>query len=430
LRPAPVPTDAEVGAANLGGYPGLGGASEIIAYLVGDAGRPRSELAAVPLDPKGYRGNVGTLAAREDGELEFIDADDDGRVLSLVWNVHGRSVLELLDIATGHRRPVDRLPGEVVTSCVLARDGRTAVLSIESPTSASRLWRLDVEDLTWQPLTSAAPVPSGSVAPSFESFTSHDGMPLTGWLYRATAAASHPTPGPAAISLHGGPEAQERPVFSPHHQALVTAGISVFAPNIRGSSGFGRAFSHADDRYGRHDAIADVRSCFDFLVEAGVADPSRVAVSGRSYGGYLTLAALTHYPDLFAAGVDICGMSDLQTFFIDTEPWIAAAAVTKYGDPEHDRTLLKELSPVHHAERIVAPVLVIHGEHDTNVPLSQGKAMVAALNAVGGQVEYLEVPGEGHEFRGRSARTLVIGSMTRFLAHHLGAFRAASSDAR
>ena len=143
------------------------------------------------------------------------------------------------------------------------------------------------------------------------------------------------------LSLHGGPEAQERPTFSPQHQALVAAGFTVFAPNIRGSSGFGRAFVHADDGHGRLDAFGDVLACADFLVDLGVADPDRIAVTGRSYGGYLSLATLAFSPGVFAAGVDICGMSDLHTFYRDTEPWIAAAAYSKYGHPEEDRGLLE-----------------------------------------------------------------------------------------
>jgi dipeptidyl aminopeptidase/acylaminoacyl peptidase len=390
---------------------------EYAAYLVSDAGVPRSALAAVAVGHDGLRGAAGILAARDDGELEHIDADDAGRLLTLVWNVGGRSVLELLQTQSGHRTSVDPLPGEVITGCVLARDGRSAVVSVEGPTTPQRLWRLDITDMTWQTLTDAPAIPEGRmVVPTTESFVAEDGLPLTGLLYRA---APGERPGPIVLSLHGGPEAQERPTFNPQYQALLAAGISVFAPNVRGSSGFGRGFAHADDRYGRYEAIADVRSCVEHLVDIGVADPARVAVSGRSYGGYLTLAAMVRYPDLFAAGIDICGMSDLMTFFRDTEPWIAAAAVTKYGDPLRDSALLEDLSPLQHAALICAPLLVIHGELDTNVPLGEASQIVAALRAAGRPVEYLELSGEGHEFRRRSSRLVVLNRMVDFLTEHL-----------
>jgi dipeptidyl aminopeptidase/acylaminoacyl peptidase len=335
----------------------------------------------------------------------------------LVWNVSGRSELELLDTTSGRRTPVASIPGSVITSGVLARDGLSAVLSIEGPARPPALWRLDVATHEWRAVTTS-PVATNVefVQPELVEFIAHDGLPLSGWLYRAPGATG---PGPVLLSFHGGPEAQERPVFSPNHQAMLAAGISVLAPNIRGSSGFGRGFAHADDRYGRYDAITDVVSCVKFLVGNGIADSARIAISGRSYGGYLTLAALVRYPDLFAAGVDICGMSDLLTFYRDTEPWIGAAAVTKYGDPEHDRGLLEDLSPLPRVSRISAPLLVVHGALDTNVPLNEATQIVAALRELGRPVEYLELAGEGHEYRARASRQLLLDRMITFVREHL-----------
>jgi dipeptidyl aminopeptidase/acylaminoacyl peptidase len=227
-------------------------------------------------------------------------------------------------------------------------------------------------------------------------------------------------PGPAAVWLHGGPEAQERPTFEPEHQALAAAGITVFAPTIRGSAGFGREFAHADDGPNRYRAFSDVEASARFMVTAGLADPARIAVTGRSYGGYLTLAALAFLPGVFAAGVDVCGMSDLLTFYRDSEPWIAAAAVPKYGDPLADRALLEDLSPLARAGEIRAPLLVVHGEHDTNVPLGEAHRIVGALRALDRPVEYLELPGEGHVYRRVGSRTALVAAMVRFLTAQLG----------
>jgi dipeptidyl aminopeptidase/acylaminoacyl peptidase len=398
---------------------------QLTAYLVTDASLPRAALAGVDLGPDGVRGHVGILAAREDGELERIDADDAGRLLTLVWNVAGRSVLELFDTCTGERSEVAGLPGAVITGCVLARTGSSALVSVESPTSPSRLWRLDLSSRTWTPVDGSAPAPDVNlVEPTLEEFWAHDGLPLTGWLYRPYGATG---PGPVLLSLHGGPEAQERPGWSAQHQALVAGGISVFAPNVRGSTGFGRQFAHADDRLGRHSAIADVRACVHHLLATGVADRDRIAVSGRSYGGYLTLAALVRYPDIFAAGVDICGMSDLLTFYRDTEPWIAEAAVSKYGHPLTDQSLLEDLSPLGRAEAIAAPLLVVHGQYDTNVPIGEARQIVAALEGLGRPVEYLELEGEGHEYRHQASRLRLMATMAAFLEQHLIAAEPAST---
>jgi acetyl esterase/lipase len=408
----------------------------MIVYLVTDAGLPRRGLVAVPVGADGRRGHVGAIAQRSDAELEMVDADRDGRTLLLVWNVGGRSEVELMERSGRDRRPVAELPGTVMVGGVLSRDGSRAVLSVESSQQPSRLFVFGVHARAWSPLTAPSFSGLGVVTPTLERLESHDGLAIEGWLYRAASPpaakmgdhleAANQTGAtfavwlpPAVVYVHGGPEAQERPAFNPHHQLLAAAGITVFAPNIRGSAGYGRSFLHADDRYGRLDAIADISACARHLVESGLADRTRLAVAGRSYGGYAALMALAHYPDLFAAAVDVCGMSDLLTFYRDTEPWIAQAAVTKYGDPRRDGWLLARLSPMRHVKRMRAPVLVVHGELDTNVPLGEARQIVEALAALGRPVEYLELPGEGHDYRRSSSRLTLLRTELAFLRRNL-----------
>jgi dipeptidyl aminopeptidase/acylaminoacyl peptidase len=247
-------------------------------------------------------------------------------------------------------------------------------------------------------------------------FPAEDGLPLSGWLFRPRGALG---PLPTLLWLHGGPEAQERPTFQPLFQALVAEGIAVFAPNVRGSGGYGRSFAAADDLERRFVAITDVRAAVDFLVGNGLAAPGRVGVSGRSYGGYLTLAALARFPQLFSVGVDVCGISDFATFYAQTEPWIAEAATTKYGDPDADAPLLRELSPIHHVDSIVAPLLVVHGAHDTNVPIVEATQMVDALRERGASPGYLLFPDEGHEVRGTENRAVFVREVVRWVTAHL-----------
>ncbi len=399
------------------GPPGEGdgaGEASLVAYLATDAGLPRRQLLAVPLGRTGWRGRSGVLRPRPDAELEGLDADDAGRTLLLVWNVAGgRSEIELVDPWTGTVRRVDDLPGAVVSGALLSRDGSTALMTVEGPRRPRTVWCLDTATLRWCPATDTpGSLPGAEVEPSLQFLHGRDGLPLTGWLYRPPGRLG---PGPAILSLHGGPEAQERPTFNPAHQAMAAAGIAVFAPNIRGSSGFGRAFVHADDGHGRRDAFDDVLACEDFLVRLGVAEPGRVAVTGRSYGGYLSLAALAFSPGVFAAGVDVCGMSDLHTFYRDTEPWIAIAAHSKYGDPERDAALLAALSPLRAVDNIGVPLLVVHGELDTNVPFGEATQLVAALRERGRPVQFLPLPGEGHEYRRVESRRLLLQAMLVFL---------------
>jgi dipeptidyl aminopeptidase/acylaminoacyl peptidase len=394
--------------------PDPSGTATWVAYMLTDTGSPRRSLVAVPFGAEGRLGQAGTLAQRNDADLESVVSDRSGQRLILVWNVDGRSEMEHYDPAT-ERRSSLQVPGTVVSSTTLARDGSCAVISAEGPLQPRSLWCLDLEDPRsshWSPLQELGQIPE-LVEPSMRCFESHDGLALMGWLYegRTDGACARGT----VLVLHGGPEAQERPGFHPEHQILAASGFNVFAPNIRGSSGFGRVFEHADDRYGRNDAIDDVASCADHLLASGLAEPGRIAVAGRSYGGYAALMALIRHRPLFRAGIDVCGMSDLLSFFAESEPWIAQAAVTKYGDPATDARLLRALSPLQHASAIEVPVLIVHGALDTNVPVAESQRLADVLSGLDRDVEFMEVGGEGHEFRNREAKLAVDRRTVSFL---------------
>jgi dipeptidyl aminopeptidase/acylaminoacyl peptidase len=157
----------------------------------------------------------------------------------------------------------------------------------------------------------------------------------------------------------------------------------------------------ADDGHAREASFQDVPATVHALVADGIALPGRVGAHGWSYGGFLTLVALTRWPDLFAAGVSLAGMSDLRTFFAGTEPWMAAASVTEYGDPIADRDMLGRISPMTSLERLTSPVLLAHGDRDTNVPVAESVQAHQALTALGARSELFLLQGEGHTIVGR-----------------------------
>ncbi len=381
-----------------------------------DAGGERPVLLGVTLLGDSVS-SVFPIAQRPDDDLDIAALDPTGGRAALVWNVAGRSEIDLLDLRTGMIEPVAPVPGDVVTGVAFTRDGAVLLVASEGPTVPPRLTRLALDTGAATPLLPALPIHQDTlVAPTTKDFVAEDGLPLTGLLFRPRGALG---PLPTLLWLHGGPEAQERPVFQPLFQALLAEGIAVFAPNVRGSGGYGRSFAAADDLERRFTAITDVRAAVDFLVDAGFADPSRVGVSGRSYGGYLTLAALAWFPDHFAVGVDICGISDFATFYAATEPWIAEAATSKYGDPTADAALLRELSPLRHVDAISAPLLVVHGAHDTNVPLIEAQQMVDALRERGASPGFLLFPDEGHEVRDTENRAVFVREVVRWVATHL-----------
>jgi dipeptidyl aminopeptidase/acylaminoacyl peptidase len=256
------------------------------------------------------------------------------------------------------------------------------------------------------------------VRPELVTFPAHDGLELSGWLYRPRDVGR---PGPLVLSFHGGPEAQERPVFNSTYQALLAQGIAVLAPNVRGSSGFGKTFVNLDNGALRFDGIRDIKACAAYAIASGVADPRRLGIMGGSYGGYMTMAGLTEYPELFAAGANLFGVVNFETFFAQTEPWMAAISRTKYGDPETERDLLRRLSPIHRIDGVVAPVIVLHGANDTNVPVVEAEQVVDSLRRRGVLAEYVLFPDEGHGFLKIANRITATVAVVRWFVQHLGA---------
>ncbi|SNY57299.1 S9 family peptidase [Paractinoplanes atraurantiacus] len=358
----------------------------------------RSETGEFPVLIRVVDGAVEVVATSENAEAESFTITSDGRRAAVLWNVRGgESEVSLIDLL-GEEITWQRLaplPGAVVSGPAWSHDGSALAFTAEGPGQPHGVWVSGADGIV---PVSAEPAAPDAVRPTLETFPAHDGLTLTGWLFRPAG----PGPHPAVLWFHGGPEAQERPGHGPLFQSLVARGIAVFAPNVRGSSGFGRNFVNADNLALRHDAIEDVRTCAAYLVDAGIA--SRLGIMGRSYGGYLTLAALVTFPDLFEAGIDVCGMSNFATFYEHTEPWIAAAAVSKYGDPVADRDLLADLSPITRIDRLRTPLMVVHGENDSNVPLIEAEQVVAALAARGVPHKFLLFPDEGHELLHRSSR--------------------------
>jgi dipeptidyl aminopeptidase/acylaminoacyl peptidase len=389
-------------------------------FVHSDAGAERPALLAVGLNGDAEPSLPHLVAGRDDADLDLVALDPAGARAALVWNVDGRSEVDLLDLRSGIAEPLPCPPGDVVTGAAFTRDGRALLVGNEGPTVPPTITRLSLDDHEGVPVTPLLPAAPRAaehlVDPVLHQFAGEDGLPLTGWLFRpASAFGATPT----LIWLHGGPEAQERPIFQPLFQALLAEGVAVFAPNVRGSAGYGRSFSQADDLERRFVAITDVRAAVESLVAAGLADPLRIGVSGRSYGGYLTLVALAWFPELFRVGVDVCGISDFATFYAQTEPWIAAAATTKYGHPEADAGLLRELSPIHSVDRIGAPLLVVHGTYDTNVPIVEAEQIVEALQQRGASPGFLLFEDEGHEVHSTANRVVFVREVVRWVTAHL-----------
>ena len=391
------------------------------AYLVTDVGRDLHALARVRIGDDGEPGPLEIVRARDDGDLDGLELSDDGRLAALAWNVAGRSELEILDLETGAVTARPELPAEIASPADFSPDGRRLALVASGSTRPTDVWVYDLEAGTLTQVTHS-PHPGvdldSLVVPELVRYEAHDGLELSGWLYRPPVASGG-GPGPFVLSFHGGPEGQERPAFRSDYQALLARGIGVFAPNVRGSAGFGKRFVHLDDGELRFDAIRDIESTVRYLVSRGIADPERIGIMGGSYGGYMTLAGLAWYPELFAAGVDLFGMVNFATFFEQTEPWMAAISTVEYGDPETQADLLRRLSPLSRIDRIQAPTLVLHGANDTNVPLVEAEQVAQTLEERGVPVKLVVFPDEGHGFRKTPNRIRSVAETVAWFEEHL-----------
>ncbi|MBV8541397.1 MAG: S9 family peptidase [Pseudonocardiales bacterium] len=394
-------------------------------YLHTDARHGFAALLALPRVAAGYPEAAEVIAARDGAELERFALEPTGRAVVAVWNVEGHSEIELVDLVGGRRRALPTPTAVVVTGCAFAQDGESLVLAVESGTEPPHVLHYPAvthpqhgpaEPVRLAPLLPPPWPPDAPARPELHRWRARDGLELSGWLYRPAGALGAV---PTLVWLHGGPEAQERPTFNPLYQALLSYGVAVFAPNVRGSSGFGRAFVDADVRHRRFAAVDDVADVVGYLVDAGLADPAALGCAGRSYGGYLTVAAMVSYPALFRVGVDASGITDFETFFAHTEPWIAAAAVSRYGDPRRDAGLLRELSPIHRIARLSAPLLVVHGAQDTNVPPTQAEQLLTALRERGASPGCLVLPEEGHDILRTTGLAVFVREVVHWLVRHL-----------
>ena len=385
-----------------------------------NAGREMTAFGRIDLSGA-KPGPVEILAAREDADLVSFVVNEAGTRAVLLWNAAGRSELSLYDLKKGKLTAGPALPGEIASGLSLSKDGKTLALAVTGAALPSDIWVLDLSSGRSTQVTSSAQdgVDLASlVRPELVKIVTFDGRSLWAWLYRPKGATG---PGPLVFSYHGGPESQERPSFRADYQALLARGISVLAPNVRGSSGFGRSFLGLDDQKKRINVLRDVKACRDWAVEQKIGDPARIGIMGGSYGGWVTMAALTAYPDDYVAGADLFGIVNFLSFFRETEPWMAEISKAEYGDPDEQTELLKNLSPLFKLELIKVPVLVLHGKNDTNVPLVEATQLVNALRMRGIPVEFVLFPDEGHGFRKLPNRIRSTTEIVRWFDKYLAA---------
>jgi dipeptidyl aminopeptidase/acylaminoacyl peptidase len=336
-------------------------------------------------------------------------ADDAGRRYLVLENADGYSRL-LLD---GEEVP---LPARgVVEHPVFSSDGSLVAFALSTPVEPHDVYLYDGASVTRLTTSPRAVDPADLVEPELHRFDSFDGESVPVFLFEPEGDG----PFPVVVTVHGGPESQWRPWFSPSFapltQYLVSRGYAVAAPNVRGSTGYGKRYEHLDDIELRLDSVRDLGSLHDWVASRSAIDASRAVVYGRSYGGYMVLAALAFQPERWAAGLEAVGISSLVTFLENTSPYRRAAREREYGSLADDHAFLLEASPMTHIDAIRAPLFIQHGRNDPRVPVSESEHIHAVLTQKGIECELLIFEDEGHTVEKLPNRVETFTRMTAFL---------------
>ncbi|MEO7207201.1 MAG: S9 family peptidase [Steroidobacteraceae bacterium] len=388
-------------------------------YLISDRESEFARLRYVNL----FTNDKTVVSAHIPWDIETLAISRDGHYLAYVSNEAGVGKLNLLDLRSHQDLTPPRLQETgIISSLSFDADGKRLSFGFSAANQPRDAYVLDIAENRLEPWTRSEP---GAVDAAkfvlprrveFPTFDRVDGKArlVPAYVYEPATTGPHPV----LISLHGGPESQFRPSFDPWIQYIVNElGFAVIAPNVRGSSGYGKTYMALDNGVLREDAVKDVGAMLVWIELQKNFDAKHVVVAGGSYGGYLSLATLVNYSDRLRGGVDVSGIADFVSFLTNTSAYRQNQRRAEYGD-ERDlqmRSFLRRISPLTNADRITRPLLVVHGKNDPRVPLSEAEQIVNKMRSKGGEVWYLLAADEGHGYRKKQNRDAYYETFAQFL---------------
>lgn len=364
-----------------------------------------------------------TIKPEQNWDTESIAFPENGSHFAYTLNRDGFSELHLRKFEVNGKPLIThilaedetvKLPAQgVVGGLNFSEDGKKLAFTFNSSKNNADIWLYDLEKKSLTQITKSerSNIPQESfIAPQLIKFKSFDGREIPAWYYLpnrpmmrtatqnadGSITSSNTSNLPVIVSVHGGPEGQERPTFNPLYQYYLSRGYAILATNVRGSTGYGKTFTHLDDVRLREDSVKDLAYSVEWLKKEGGADSKKIAVMGGSYGGYMTMAAITLYPDLWAAAVNTVGIVNWETFLKNTSGYRRRQREVEYGMLDKDIEFLRSISPMAKVDKIKTPLFVIHGKNDPRVPYTEAEQVVKALRDRKAIVEYKLFDDEGH----------------------------------
>lgn len=385
-----------------------------ILYITTDEGSDYLYLASIDLTTK-----ARAIVKKIDHDISGYSITRTGMYELTITNIDGMNRVE---IRNRKSNKLLSLPDQTnLRGVSISENEKNFLLHYASSTSVGEYFLYDPgtrkrQQILWSSYSGISP--KSFVEPKSVSYPSFDQKNIPGFLYLPTGAKKERSL-PCIVIFHGGPEGQSTPAFNSLHQYFVSRGYAVFLPNIRGSTGYGKSFLNADNARKRKDAIEDGARAVEYLRGTGYINPNKIIAYGGSYGGYMTLAQVAFHPNLWAAGIDIVGISNFASFLKNTGAWRARHRAAEYGDPIQDAEFLRSVSPLNYVDQITAPLFVIQGANDPRVPKSEADQIVERIKTRGGIVEYLLFPDEGHGLAKLKNRISAYGEIMNFLDKHV-----------
>ncbi len=388
-------------------------------FLTSDERSEFKRLVYLDLDTK----KTKVLTPDLKWDVEQFALAPDGKKIAYLANEDGIGVLHLLDSGSGKDLPLPKLPPGSVTGIQWHNRGQELGFHLVSARAPQEVYSLEVASgkiERWTQSDTGGLNTAGFIEPELIRWPSFDKRMISGFLYKPPAKFTGKRP--VVIDIHGGPESQFRPAFLARKNYLLNElGLALIFPNVRGSSGYGKTFLTLDNGFLREDSYRDVGALFDWIGKRPDLDAGRILVTGGSYGGFMTLAVATNYPDRIRCAVDIVGVSNLVTLLENTESYRRDLRRAEYGD-ERDpkmRAFMNKIAPVNNAHKITKPLFVIQGKNDPRVPLSEAEQMVRAVKKTGTPVWYLMAKDEGHGFAKKKNADFQFYATVKFMEEYL-----------